>query len=166
MWLLIVDYFIIQKRNAITIHHSIATARQKESGSGINVNHDYGNEFLDYDSITNVYFIGDVDGKDIIDSIIHPVFYKEINKFIKNIKTNKIVIEIPLVETCKSLDMDHVVIYVDTEKLIRKTRYLEKKSTDDMTFESLDEFQIDLSDVSLNGTSDSIDAMSVLIPRF
>ena len=63
MWLLIVDYFIIQKRNAITIHHSIATARQKESRSGINVNHDYGNEFLDYDSITNVYFIGDVDGR-------------------------------------------------------------------------------------------------------
>ena len=69
MWLLIVDYFIVQKRNAITIHNSIATARQKESRSDINVNNDYGNEFLDYDSITNVYFIGDVDGKDMIGSL-------------------------------------------------------------------------------------------------
>ena len=102
--------------------------------------------------------------KDIIDSIIHPVFYKEINKFIKNIKKNKIVIEIPLVETCKSLDMDHVIIYVDTEKLIRKTRYLQKKSTDDMIFENLDKFQIDreasmkLSDyiISNNGNMDEL----------
>ena len=30
----------------------------------------------------------------------------------------------------------------------------------------LEEFLIDLSDVKLNGTSDSTDAMSVLIPRF
>ena len=102
--------------------------------------------------------------KDIIDSIIHPVFYKEINKFIKNIKSNKIVIEIPLVETCKSLDMDHVIVYVDTEKLIRKTRYLEKKSTDNMIFENLDKFQIDreasmkLSDyiISNNGNMDQL----------
>ena len=66
---MIVDYFIVQKRNAITIHYSIATAKQKEWRSGTNVNHNYGNEFLDYDSITNVYFIGDVDAKDRIGSL-------------------------------------------------------------------------------------------------
>ena len=60
--------------------------------------------------------------------------------------------------------MDHIVIYVDTEKLIRKTRYLEKKSTDDMIFENLDKFQIDretsikLSDyiISNNGNMDEL----------
>ena len=60
--------------------------------------------------------------------------------------------------------MDHVIVYVDTEKLIRKTRYLEKKSTDNMIFENLDKFQIDreasmkLSDyiISNNGNMDQL----------
>ena len=44
-----------QQKNAVTIHHSIATARQKELRSGANVNQDRGNEFLESGGIVNVY---------------------------------------------------------------------------------------------------------------
>ena len=49
---------LLQKRNAITIQHSIAEARRKELSSGINVN-----EYLDTGRIANVYFTSDVDAK-------------------------------------------------------------------------------------------------------
>ena len=58
-----------QQKNAVTIHHSIATARQKELRSGANVNQDRGNEFLESDGIVNVYFTSDVDAKDRIRSL-------------------------------------------------------------------------------------------------
>ena len=58
-----------QQQNAMTIHHSIATARQKELRSGVNVNQDRGNEFLASGGIVNVYFTSDVDAKDRIRSL-------------------------------------------------------------------------------------------------
>ena len=58
-----------QQKNAVTIHHSIATARQKELRSGANVNQDRGNEFLESGGIVNVYFTSDVDAKDRIRSL-------------------------------------------------------------------------------------------------
>ena len=61
--------FLIQKQNAITIHHSITNARQKEMRSGTHVNHGYSNEFLDSDRVANVYFTSDVDAKSRISSL-------------------------------------------------------------------------------------------------
>lgn len=59
-WLLSLPTTIVllQKRNAITIQHSIAEAKRKELSSGIKVN-----EYLDTGRIANVYFTSDVDAK-------------------------------------------------------------------------------------------------------
>jgi hypothetical protein len=43
--------------------------RKKELKSGINVNHEYGKEYLDSDRIANVYFTSDKDAKERIRSL-------------------------------------------------------------------------------------------------
>ena len=78
--------------------------------------------------------------KKIIDAIVHPVFYKELNKVIHS-NNEKLVIEIPLVETCHHIDTDYILVYVETDKCIREKRFLEKKDSDINVFESLDKLQ-------------------------
>ena len=80
------------------------------------------------------------ENKRIIDAIVHPVFYRELNIVISSSK-DKLVIEIPLIETCHHIDTDYILVYVETDKDIRKQRYLERKGTDANVFESLDELQ-------------------------
>ena len=80
------------------------------------------------------------ENKRIIDAIVHPVFYRELNIIISSSK-DKLVIEIPLIETCHHIDTDYTLVYVETDKDIRKHRFLEKKDTDENIFESLNELQ-------------------------
>ena len=80
------------------------------------------------------------ENKRIIDTIVHPVFYRELNTVISSCN-DKLVIEIPLIETCHHIDTDYTLVYVETDKDIRKQRYLERKGTDANVFESLDELQ-------------------------
>jgi dephospho-CoA kinase len=78
--------------------------------------------------------------KKIIDAIVHPVFYKYLNNIIRS-KNSKLIIEIPLVETCHRLDTDYILIYVETDKYIRKCRFLEKEGSDENIFEKFNELQ-------------------------
>ena len=80
------------------------------------------------------------ENKRIIDAIVHPVFYRELNIVISSSK-DKLVIEIPLIETCHHIHTDYTLVYVETDKDIRKHRFLEKKDTDENIFESLNELQ-------------------------
>ena len=80
------------------------------------------------------------ENKRIIDAIVHPVFYRELNIVISSNK-DKLVIEIPLIETCHHIDTDYTLVYIETDKDIRKHRFLEKKDTDENIFESLNELQ-------------------------
>tara|TARA_X000000368_G_scaffold17638_1_gene13891 strand:- start:808 stop:1389 length:582 start_codon:yes stop_codon:yes gene_type:complete len=80
------------------------------------------------------------ENKRIIDAIVHPVFYRELNIIISSSK-DKLVMEIPLIETCHHIETDYTLVYLETEKDIRKRRFLEKKDTDENIFESLDELQ-------------------------
>ena len=80
------------------------------------------------------------ENKRVIDAIVHPVFYRELNIVISS-SNDKLVIEIPLIETCHHIDTDYTLIYVETDKDIRKHRFLEKKDTDENIFESLNELQ-------------------------
>ena len=80
------------------------------------------------------------ENKRIIDAIVHPVFYRELNTVISSCN-DKLLIEIPLIETCHHIDTDYTLVYVETDKDIRKQRYLERKGTDANVFESLDELQ-------------------------
>ena len=80
------------------------------------------------------------ENKRIIDAIVHPVFYRELNIVISSNK-DKLVIEIPLIETCHHIDTDYTLVYVKTDKDIRKHRFLEKKDIDENIFESLNGLQ-------------------------
>ena len=87
--------------------------------------------------------------KDIIDGIVHPIFYDELHKIISNSKNKKIIIEIPLIETCKLLKVDHILIFVKTDKEKRRSRYLGKNKSDNNIFEKLNRFQTN-TDLSIN----------------
>ena len=80
------------------------------------------------------------ENKRVIDAIVHPVFYRELNTVISS-SNDKLVIEIPLIETCHHIDADYTLVYIETDKDIRKHRFLEKKDTDENIFESLNELQ-------------------------
>ena len=80
------------------------------------------------------------ENKEIIDAIVHPVFYKELNKVI-SCNNDKLAIEIPLVETCHQIDTDYILVYIEADEYIRKHRFLEKKEVDVNVFNNLDKLQ-------------------------
>ncbi len=65
--------------------------------------------------------------KDKIDSIVHPYFFKELNLMIKNTKNDKLVIEIPLIETCKNIKYKYKIISV-ISKIQKRIERLNKKN--------------------------------------
>lgn len=65
--------------------------------------------------------------KDKIDSIVHPYFFKELNLIIKNTKNDKLVIEIPLIETCKNIKYKYKIISV-ISKIHKRIERLNKKN--------------------------------------
>jgi len=65
--------------------------------------------------------------KDKVDSIIHPYFFKELNLMIKNTKNDKLVIEIPLIETCKNIKYKYKIISV-IAKIHKRIERIDKKN--------------------------------------
>ena len=79
--------------------------------------------------------------KEIIDSIVHPIFFKELHRILQISSNNKIVIEIPLIETCKSIEVEYTLVFVNTNKEIRESRYLINNKDDRDIFNQLDSYQ-------------------------
>ena len=103
--------------------------------------------------------------KEIIDSIVHPPVFDKLHKIIKE-SDDKIAIEIPLIETCISLRIDYTLVFINTNREIRKSRYLIKKESNEDIFNKLDSFQtntslsIEIADHVVTN-NDSIDKLTV-----
>ncbi len=85
------------------------------------------------------------ENKEIIDSIVHPVFYDELNELVSNSTNHKTVIEIPLIETCSMLDMEYILVFVKTNRGIREKRYLLREDSDKNIFDKLNKYQTNTS---------------------
>ena len=85
------------------------------------------------------------ENKEIIDSIVHPVFYDELNKLISNSTNHKTIIEIPLIETCSMLNMEYRLVFVKADRGIREKRYLLREGSDKNIFDKLDKYQTNTS---------------------
>ena len=79
--------------------------------------------------------------KGIIDSIVHPIFFKELHRILQISSNNKIVVEIPLIETCKSIEVEYTLVFVNTNKEVRESRYLINNEDDRDIFNQLDSYQ-------------------------
>ncbi len=79
--------------------------------------------------------------KGIIDSIVHPIFFKELHRILQISSNNKIVVEIPLIETCKSIEVEYTLVFVNTNKKVRESRYLINNEDDIDIFNQLDSYQ-------------------------
>ena len=79
--------------------------------------------------------------KEIIDSIVHPIFFKELHRILQISSNNKIVVEIPLIETCKSIEVEYTLVFVNTNKEVRESRYLINNEDDRDIFNQLDSYQ-------------------------
>ena len=106
------------------------------------------------------------ENKEIIDSIVHPVFYEELNELVSNSTNHKTVIEIPLIETCSMLNVEYILIFVKTNRGIREKRYLLRKDSDKNIFDKLDKYQtstsisINISDYIINN-DDNMDKLII-----
>ena len=78
-----------------------------------------------------------------IEKILHPIFFKKINQYLKENKTKKIIIEIPLIETCRNIKYPYKVITVNTFLKIRIKRFLEKIGESKASFIKLNNLQKD-----------------------
>ena len=78
-----------------------------------------------------------------IEKILHPVFFKKINQYLKNNKTKKIIIEIPLIETCRNIKYPYKVITVNTFLKVRIKRFMKKSGESKALFMKLNNLQKD-----------------------
>ena len=77
--------------------------------------------------------------KDSFDNIIHPIFYKKLDKIIDS--KNNFVIEIPLIETIYNIKKNKTIISILSEKSKRKDRVLSRNKIDDIMFNKIDNLQ-------------------------
>ena len=78
-----------------------------------------------------------------IEKILHPVFFKKINQYLKNKKTKKIIIEIPLIETCGNIKYPYKVITVNSFLKVRVKRFMKKSGESKTSFMKLNNLQKD-----------------------
>ena len=106
--------------------------------------------------------------KDKINSIIHPFFYKELNLILGKSNYNKIVLELPLIETSNNIKYNFKIVTIETKVKIRKQRYLAKSASKAEDFIILNKYQKSLeyykkySDYVISNN----DTMEVLQTRF
>ena len=81
------------------------------------------------------------ENKDMINSIIHPIFYYTLNKTLEDHKMDKVVVEIPLIETLSNIKHSFITIVIDADQDVRMRRYLEKKIDELEFFERMTEYQ-------------------------
>ena len=82
--------------------------------------------------------------KEIVDSIVHPLVFDELHRII-NESNDKIAIEIPLIETCITLKVNYILVFINTNREIRQSRYLINKASNKDVFNKLDSFQTNTS---------------------
>ncbi len=87
-----------------------------------------------------ILFLSSKDNKNKINSIIHPFFYKKLNILVKSYK-NKIVIELPLIETRNNIMSKFEIVTLETKLNIRKKRYLDKMPSKTEDFMILNRYQ-------------------------
>ena len=102
-----------------------------------------------------------------INSIIHPIFFKELNILLSK-TIDKVVLELPLIETMSSLNKKFKVITIDTKLDIRKKRYLLKNKANIKDFMILNNYQ--KSSLYYKNSSDHVisnnDTIELLKTRF
>ena len=86
-------------------------------------------------------FLASKENKDKINLIIHPFFYKELNLMLKKSSGNKIILELPLIETSSNIKYDYKIVTVKTKLEIRKQRYLAKSASKIKDFMVLNKYQ-------------------------
>ena len=81
------------------------------------------------------------ENKDIINSIVHPIFYNTLNNMLKDYKNDNIVIEVPLIETLANIKYNFTTIVLDTNLSNRTKRYLKKGNSELYFFKKIDSYQ-------------------------
>jgi len=76
-----------------------------------------------------------------IDKVLHPIFFKKINQYLKDNNKKKVIIEIPLIETCVNIKYPYKIITVDTFLKIRIERFLKKSNESKASFVKLNSLQ-------------------------
>ena len=79
--------------------------------------------------------------KQTIEMIIHPAFFTELHLFLDKIKNYNIVLELPLLETCKNILKSHKVITVDCSFNNRLKRVLKKNKLSEIEFTRINKIQ-------------------------
>ena len=85
--------------------------------------------------------IKDQSNKKIIDDIIHPHFFSEINFSLKKLNNKNVVVELPLLETCKKILRKYKIIVVDCSLKKRLSRILKKKKITKSEFTNINKMQ-------------------------
>ncbi len=85
--------------------------------------------------------IKDQSNKKIIDDIIHPHFFSEINLSLKKLNNENVVVELPLLETCKKILRKYKIIVVDCSLKKRLSRILKKKKITKSEFTNINKMQ-------------------------
>ena len=112
-------------------------------------------------------FLSSKDYADKINRIIHPIFFKELNILLNKSK-DRVVLELPLIETINNINKDFISITLDTKLDIRKKRYLQRKKSEIRDFIVLNGYQ--KSSIYYKKSSDYVisnnDTMELLKIRF
>ena len=88
-----------------------------------------------------IILLSSEEDKNKINSIIHPFFYKELNLILEKSSNNKIVLELPLIETYGNIKYNLKIVTVKTKLKIRKQRYLVKPNSKAKDFIILNKYQ-------------------------
>ena len=86
-------------------------------------------------------FLSSKEEKKKINSIIHPFFYEELNLILGKSNSNKVVLELPLIETYRDIKYNAKIVTVKTKLEIRKKRYLIKADSKEKDFLILNRYQ-------------------------
>ena len=88
-----------------------------------------------------IILLSSEENKDKINSIIHPSFYKALNLILEKSSNNKIVLELPLIETYGNIKYNLKIVTVKTKLKTRKQRYLVKPNSKAKDFIILNKYQ-------------------------
>ena len=86
-------------------------------------------------------FLKSKENKKLIDEIIHPIFYSNLNRLVKNYNKKNIVIEIPLIETLNASNFKSDIIFISSTYEKRLQRYLINTNHKSQTFETINKMQ-------------------------
>ena len=106
--------------------------------------------------------------KKIIEDIVHPYFFRYINPLINRLKEHNIVLELPLLDTCKNISHSYKIITVDCSLKNRLRRVIKKRGITRSDFLHINKMQasrsfyLDNADYILPNN----DTMSVLNKKF